>query len=231
MFRKRGTPVTDNDMKNGKPNPEAEAETTENLKFTPAREGEQTIDADSDIMDAELLGEDGEDGDFSGFPGMDEGMMAQVQEMMGKLERVDELEKENADLRFRLGRLAADFDGYRNRTGQDLDAAEDKGISKAAEQLMPVYDDLERAVTMGSEDPAKLIPGVKAVQSKVLAIFSKLGLEQTAQEGEHFDPQWHEALQVVPGDEDDKIVQVFQAGFRMGDRLVRPARVVVSRKG
>ncbi|MFK7603935.1 nucleotide exchange factor GrpE [Deinococcus sp. SM5_A1] len=223
--------MTDNDMQNGKSNLEAETDTTENLKFTPAKGEKPTIDADGDIIDAELLGEDGEDADFAGFPGMDEGMMAQVQEMMGKLERVEELEKENADLKFKLGRLAADFDGYRTRTGQDLDAAEGRGISKAAEQLMPVYDDLDRAVTMGSEDPAKLIPGVQAVQSKVLSIFSKLGLEVTGQEGEDFDPQWHEALQAVPGDEDDKIVQVFQAGFRMGDRLVRPARVVVSRKG
>lgn len=222
--------MTDNDIKSGAV-PEAEADTTENLKFTPAREGTQTIDADGDVLDAELLDEEGEEGDFAGFPGMDEGMIAQVQEMMGKLERVEVLEKENADLKFKLGRLAADFDGYRNRTTQDLETAEDKGVSKAAEQLMPVYDDLERAVTMGSEDPAKLIPGVQAVQNKVLTIFSKLGLELTGREGEHFDPQWHEALQVVPGDEDDRIVQVFQAGFRMGDRLVRPARVVVSRKG
>ena len=218
-------------MKNGKPNPEAETETAENLKFTPARDGEQTIDADGEILDAELLDADGEDADFAGFPGMDEGMMAQVQEMMGKLERVEVLEKENADLRFKLGRMAADFDGYRTRTGQDLESAEDRGTARAAEQLMPVYDDLDRALTMGSEDPAKLIPGMQAVQSKVLTIFSKLGLELTGQEGEQFDPQWHEALQVVTGDEDDRIVQVFQAGFRMGDRLVRPARVVVSRKG
>ncbi|CAM3902651.1 nucleotide exchange factor GrpE [Deinococcus frigens] len=228
--------MTDDKTRNGAV-PNAEAEATENLKFTPARNPRnpstaQTIDADGDIIDAELLSdEDGEEADFAGFPGMDEGMMAQVQEMMGKLERVEELEKENADLRFKLGRLAADFDGYRTRTTQDIDAAEGKGISKAAEQLMPVYDDLERAVTMGAEDPAKLIPGMQAVQSKVLSIFAKLGLEATGQEGEHFDPQWHEALQAVPGDEDDRIVQVFQVGFRMGDRLVRPARVVVSRKG
>lgn len=222
--------MTDNDTKNGAV-PEAETDTTENLKFTPAKDKKPTIDVDGDVLDAELLDEEGEESDFAGFPGMDEGMMAQVQEMMGRLERVEVLEKENADLKFKLGRLAADFDGYRTRTTQDLDSAEDKGVSKAAEQLMPVYDDLERALTMGSEDPAKLIPGVQAVQTKVLTIFSKLGLELTGREGEHFDPQWHEALQVVPGDEDDKIVQVFQAGFRMGDRLVRPARVVVSRKG
>ena len=96
---------------------------------------------------------------------------------------------------------------------------------------MPVYDDVERALTAGVDDPAKLIPGVQAIQSKVLSIFSTLGLEATGREGETFDPQWHEAIQVVPGDEDDKIVTTYQLGFKMGDRLVRPARVVVSRKG
>ncbi|GGL98050.1 nucleotide exchange factor GrpE [Deinococcus aerophilus] len=229
--------MTDNDSKNGKaadqtPDSETGENAGENLKFTPARDGETTLDQDGEIIDAELTDEeDGEDTDFSGIPGMDEGMFAQVQEMMGKLERVDELEKENADLRHRLGRLAADFEGYRTRMGQDVDAAQGQGVAKATERLMPVYDDLERAVTMGSEDPAKLIPGVQAVQGKVLSIFASLGLEATGKEGEAFDPQWHEALQAVPGDEDDRIVQVYQLGFRMGDRLVRPARVVVSRKG
>ena len=145
--------------------------------------------------------------------------------------KIAELEKENADLKFRLGRLAADFEGYRTRTGQETSEAEGKGVSRAAEALMPVYDDVERALSMGVGDPTKLIPGMQAIQSKVLSVFAGLGLEATGREGENFDPQWHEAIQVVPGDEDDKIVQVYQLGFRMGERLVRPARVVVSRKG
>ncbi|MFC4638759.1 nucleotide exchange factor GrpE [Deinococcus hohokamensis] len=180
-------------------------------------------DAETDNMD--------EDADLSGFPDMDEGMFAQVQEMMAKMGRADELEKENADLKHRLGRLAADFEGYRTRTAQDSAEAQSAGVSKAAEALMPVYDDLDRAVSMGSGDPAKLIPGMQAVQGKLLGIFAGLGLEATGKEGEAFDPQWHEAIQVVPGDQDDTIVQVYQLGFRMGDRLVRPARVVVSKKG
>ena len=104
-------------------------------------------------------------------------------------------------------------------------------MSRAAEALMPVYDDVERALSMGTDDPAKLIPGMQAVQNKVLSVFAGLGLEATGREGETFDPQWHEAIQVVPGDEDDRIVTVYQLGFRLGDRLVRPARVVVSRRG
>ncbi|RJF72485.1 nucleotide exchange factor GrpE [Deinococcus cavernae] len=205
--------MTDDNKKNGQPE-------NENIKF----DAEPL--AETDNMD--------EDADFQmpeGFPDMDENMLGQVQEMMGKLQKADELEKENADLKNRLGRLAADFEGYRNRTGIETAEAEGKGVSKAAEALMPVYDDVERALTAGVDDPAKLIPGVQAVQSKVLSIFATLGLEATGREGETFDPQWHEAIQVVPGDEDDKIVTTYQLGFKMGDRLVRPARVVVSRKG
>lgn len=190
-----------------------------------AREG-QSVEPATDATH-----EDDEEIDLSNFPGLDENMFGQVQEMMGRLERVGELEQENADLRGKLGRLAADFENYRRRTQEDADAAQSRGVSRAAEALMPVYDDLDRALSMGGEDPAKLLPGMQAVQNKVLTVFSGLGLEATGREGEHFDPQWHEALQVVPGDEDDRIVQVYQLGFRMGDRLVRPARVVVSRKG
>ena len=196
---------------------DTENEAAENIKFD--AETVEKADTDTDFEMPE------------GFPDMDENMFGQVQEMMAKLERVDELEKENADLRGKLGRLAADFEGYRNRTAQESAEAQSKGVSKAAEALMPVYDDMERAVSVGVDDPAKLIPGMQAVQSKILTIFGTLGLEVTGKEGETFDPQWHEAIQVVEGDEDDQIVQTYQLGFKMGDKLVRPARVVVSRKG
>ncbi|MFC6592163.1 nucleotide exchange factor GrpE [Deinococcus lacus] len=168
-----------------------------------------------------------------GFPEMDEGMMGQVQEMMEKLqkaERAEELERENADLKHRLGRLAADFESYRTRTAAEAAEAEAKGQSKAAQALMPVYDDIDRALQMGKEDPAKLIPGMEAVLNKVQMVFAGLGLEATGRVGDDFDPQWHEAIQVVEGEE-GKIVQVYQLGFRMGDKLVRPARVVVSQPG
>ncbi|GGS39043.1 protein GrpE [Deinococcus knuensis] len=203
--------------------PAPEATDTDRTK-TVGEDGLDIPDTETDNMQEDLETE------FPGLDGMDEGMLGQVQEMMATLERAGELEKENADLKGRLARLAADFENYRRRTQEDVAAAQGQGISKAAEALMPVYDDMDRAVTMGAADPAKLIPGMQAVQGKILSVFSGLGLEVTGKEGEAFDPQWHEALQVVPGDEDDVIVQVYQLGFRMGDRLVRPARVVVSRK-
>lgn len=215
---------------NKTPTPDA----PENLKFVadPAEKVAPNAAHTGEVVDAEFtpteFDDSLEDGDFDGI---DPNMFAQVQEMMAKMERVDELEKENADLKNRLGRLAADFESYRNRTAAETAEGVSKGVSKAAEALMPVYDDLDRAVSAGVDDPSKLIPGMQAVQGKILSIFSTLGLEATGQQGESFDPQWHEAMQVVEGEHDDQIAQVYQMGFKMGDRLVRPARVVVSKKG
>ncbi|RTR21146.1 nucleotide exchange factor GrpE [Deinococcus radiophilus] len=218
------------DQRNDQPQGEQQ---TENIQFDGA-DGLQNANADVTARRSDLPDDFPEDFQMpEGFPEMDENMMAQVQEMMGQLQkgqRADELEQENADLKNRLGRLAADFEGYRTRTAQDVSDAQSKGISKAAEALMPVYDDIARALSMGSEDPSKLIPGMQAVQSKVLGIFAGLGLEPTGQEGEAFDPTYHEAIQVIEG-EDGMIVQTYELGFRMGDRCVRPARVVVSQKG
>jgi molecular chaperone GrpE len=193
---------------------------------------------EAEIVDAEIMGADTDDdsdlgdGDLGDFDpsSLDPNMFAGVQEMMAKLQKADELERENNDLKGRLARLAADFESFRRRTAADAADAQAKGTADAAEALMPVYDDVSRALEMGGADPAKLIPGMQNVQSKVLSVFEKLGLSATGKEGDTFDPQWHEALQVVPGEEDDTVVQVFQTGFRMGDRLVRPARVVVSKK-
>lgn len=181
-----------------------------------------------DVIDAEL---DESDTDEMAFdPSMlDPNMFAQVQEMMGKLEKADELERENADLRGKLARLAADFENYRRRTNQDVIDAQNAGVAKAAEELMPVYDDLMRALEMGQKDPSKILPGVQSVGATILRTFEKLGLTPTGQEGEIFDPAFHEALSAVPGNRDGEIVQVYQLGFRMGDKLVRPARVVVTK--
>jgi molecular chaperone GrpE len=161
---------------------------------------------------------------------LDPAMFAQVQEMMSKMQRADELEQEVLELKGRLGRLMSDFEGYRTRTQQDLSAAETKGIAKAVETLCPVLDDLSRAIEFGQKNPEGILAGLDTVQSNMLRLFGKLGLEQTGHKGETFDPNFHEALQVIEGEEDDVIMDVFQVGFRIGDKLVRPSRVVVSRK-
>lgn len=152
-----------------------------------------------------------------------EQLLAEVNQLEAALA---DREREVADLKGRLVRLSADFDGFRNRTADSATESEAKGVTKAAEALMPVFDDVSRALQFGSEDPAKLIPGMEAVQGKILTIFANLGLEATGHAGEKFDPKLHEAIQVMPGEE-GVILQCYELGFRMGDRSIRPARVAV----
>ena len=198
----------------------------------------RTIDADFEDADIEDVDLENEDTPFdpanfdpaSFDPSMlDEGMLGQVQEMMGKLQRADELEGELNDLRNKYARLMADFENYRRRTNQDVLDAKGAGISKAVEELLPVYDDLARALEAAQKDPASVLGGLSGVQGAMLRTFEKLGLTQTGAEGEVFDPALHEALQVIPGERDGVIVQVYQSGFKLGDKLVRPARVVVEK--
>lgn len=195
---------------------------------------------ENEILEPETLQDSELEGDFEreatdgnpleGMPnGIDQGMMAQVQEMMARMQKADDLERELAELKMRYNRLLGDFDGYRTRTTLEAKEAEARGISKAAEALFPVMDDMARAVEYGKQNPQGIVDGLGALQSKLVKLFESLGLEQTGQKGEKFDPAFHEALQVVSGPEDDTIVEVFQSGFRMGERLIRPARVVVSK--
>lgn len=160
---------------------------------------------------------------------LDPNMVAQVQEMVAKLEKAEELEREVAELKNKYARLLADFENYRRRTNQDVLDAENKGIAKATEALFPIMDDLARAVEFGHKNPESILSGLSTVQSNLLRSFEQLGLEQTGAKGETFNPAYHEALQVLPGPENDVVLEVFQVGFKLGDRLIRPARVIVSK--
>ena len=157
-------------------------------------------------------------------------MFAQVEEMMNRLQQAEELERELNDVRGRYARLLADFENYRRRTNQDVLDAQNAGIAKAAEALLPAYDDLTRALEAAQKDPSQIIGGVTSVRDGIVRAFERLGLTPTGAEGEEFDPNLHEALSVVPGDRDGVILQVYQVGFRLGERLVRPARVVVMKQ-
>ena len=97
--------------------------------------------------------------------------------------------------------------------------------------VLAVFDDLTRALEVADEDdPGKIVPGVRAVNESLERKLETLGIVRVGDVGDPFDPDLHEALTAMPTDDaakDDTIAQVFEAGFRRGDRLVRPARVVV----
>ena len=129
-----------------------------------------------------------------------------------------------------LQRLAADFDNYRKRVLRDqaqLVARAHEGLVK---ELLPVLDDLERALGAAEvHDEATVVEGVRLVQRALADQLAREGLEEIETEGA-FDPHIHEALLSQPGEgaEPGTVLQVVQKGYRLGDRVLRPARVVVA---
>jgi molecular chaperone GrpE len=135
-------------------------------------------------------------------------------------------------------RTQADFENYRKRTTRDAKAAQERGAVKLALALLPAIDNLDRALAHADDvvgdgadnGAASLVAGLKHVHADVIAALGNVGIERYSPEGEAFDPQYHEAVaqQPVEGAQPGVVVEVFQRGYRMGDNVVRPARVVVA---
>ena len=128
-----------------------------------------------------------------------------------------------------LQRVAADFDNYRKRVARDQESLVARAHERLVKELLPVLDDLERALEAAREhEEAKLEEGVRLVHRELSHVLRKEGLVPVETDG-RFDPHEHEALLTQPSDaEEGAIVQVIQKGYRLGDRVLRPARVVVS---
>ena len=126
-------------------------------------------------------------------------------------------------------RLAADYDNYRKRTAKEKDAAYGNGKADTIEKLLPVYDNLERALQQETADEAYK-KGVEMTMTELENIFNTLGVESFGQVGDAFDPNLHNAIM---HNEDDTLGEnvislVFQKGFRIGDKIIRFAMVQVA---
>lgn len=163
-------------------------------------------------------------------PEADEAALKQIEEMMKRLARVDELEREVGEWKTRFVRMQDDFENHRRRTAEDVKAAKTEGAAQAIEALLGTYDDIARATDAGVKDPSTLIPGLNTVRENFLKNLEKYGAVMVPGKDAIFDPNVHEALQVVPGAADDVILEVFQAGFTLNGKLIRPARVIVSKQ-
>ena len=127
-------------------------------------------------------------------------------------------------------RLAADFDNYRKRVAREQVELTSRANERLLNELLPVLDDLERALEAAAEhEEAKLEEGVRLVHRSLLGLVERHGLSEIEAEGA-FDPHVHEALLAQPGEgaEEGSVLQVLQKGYRLGDRVLRPARVIVA---
>jgi molecular chaperone GrpE len=145
------------------------------------------------------------------------------------------LQEEHDQLRDRWLRLQADFDNYRKRMLREKQETLTYGHENVVKDLLPVVDNLERAIEHASAssgaDFEGMLQGVELVRRELLAVLTKHGVEGIEAEGEAFDPNVHEALAQVeePSVEAGRVARVLEKGYRLRDRLLRPARVMVSK--
>ncbi len=148
---------------------------------------------------------------------------------------LDSLRAERDDLKDRFMRALADAENARKRSDKDRREAENYGGSKLARDMLPVYDNMKRALETATDDQREvagpLLEGVELTMRELLNVFKKHGIEVIApQVGDRFDPQMHQAMfeAPVPGTNAGDIIQVAAEGFMLHDRLLRPAQVGVS---
>jgi len=144
-------------------------------------------------------------------------------------ERLAALEAERDEHLNDLKRVAADFENYRKRVARDQASLVARAHERLLKELLPVLDDLERALAAAEDhEEAKLEDGVRLVHQELAAALQREGLAEIETNG-RFDPHVHEALLSQPSDaEEGSVLEVVQKGYRLGDRVVRPARVVVA---
>ena len=137
-------------------------------------------------------------------------------------------EKYNAERDAHL-RIAAEFDNFRKRTIKEKEASYGNGKADAVAKMLPVYDNLERALNQPTEDAAYK-KGVEMTMNELVKIFTALGVEIFGNVGDEFDPNLHNAVMHIDSEElgENTIAQVFQKGFKLGDKIVRFAMVQVA---
>ncbi len=147
-------------------------------------------------------------------------------------------------------RTQADFENYRKRVARESALAHERGVAKLAKELLPAIDNLDRALDAaadrrpaggrpspsdrgpgGTAEDSLLLDGVRLVRSELSAALARVGVESYSPLGETFDPSVHEAIASVPGGDgatSGDVIEVYQAGYRLGETIIRPARVVVA---
>jgi molecular chaperone GrpE len=139
------------------------------------------------------------------------------------------LQAERDELFDRLQRLAAEFDNFRKRNARENAALAERANERLVKELIPILDDLGRALEAAAEhEEAKLEEGVRLVHRSLADLLTKEGLSEIDTEGQ-FDPHVHEALLSQPSTADEgSVIEVVQKGYKLGEKVLRPARVVVA---
>jgi len=155
--------------------------------------------------------------------------MTEPVEERGEVDELEQAAKERDEYLDALQRLKAEFENYKKRVARDQGDLVARASERLVKQLLPVLDDLERALeAAAAHEEATLEDGVRLVHRSLADALAKEGLVEVETDGV-FDPHTQEALLAQPSDADEgAVIQVLQKGYKLGDRVLRPARVVVS---
>jgi molecular chaperone GrpE len=153
-------------------------------------------------------------------------------ELQGDLDELGTLAAKRDEYLALAQRTQADFENYRKRVARESALAAQRGVAKLVKELLPAIDNLDRALeSAATDDP--LLDGVRLVRTELNAALARVGVESFSPSGETFDPSVHEAMATVPqppegGATSGTVVEVYQPGYRLGESVIRPARVVVA---
>ena len=143
---------------------------------------------------------------------------------------VDRLRSENAGYLDRLARLQAEFDNFRKRSAREQQDFRDYALADALKQVLPLLDSLDRALKTENASTEDFRAGVELIDRQFHDVLTRLGVEPIAAAGQPFDPNLHQAIQMVETDAvpDNHVVDELQRGYRIKERLLRPAMVRVA---
>ena len=188
--------------------------------------GEAEVEVEAEVIEPEE-GEESEEPDI----------VAEAEAVVEEASAADELEKarqEASDWQDRYLRLHAEWDTYRRRMTDQRAEEKARATEKLIEDLLPVLDDFERTVSYATENgETGLLDGVKAVQTKLSDVLAKSGLVAIDPAGEPYDALEAQAVATVPDEEafDETVKDVYQKGYKMGKKVLRPAMVTVTSGG
>jgi len=139
--------------------------------------------------------------------------------------------RERNELLDRLARLQAEFENYRKRSAREQQDFREYAVADAVRSLLPVLDSLDLALKNSAGETSELHSGVELTRKQFMDALAKLGLREIAAKGEPFDPQYHQAIEMVDTADvpDHQIIDELQRGYKLKDRLLRPAMVRVAR--
>jgi molecular chaperone GrpE len=175
-------------------------------------------------------------------PGVEREILEEKEETLDSDDPLARAERERDEYLDLARRAQADFENYRKRAAREAAAAGHRARSGLVRELLPVVDNLERALATargareaghpasGEESEQHLAEGVRLVHSELIAVLERNGVEQFDPSGDRFDPSEHEALSMRPQDgaESGMVIDVVEKGYRANGTVLRPARVVVS---